>query len=140
MTRPFFSRDRISHFELFGRHADVAIKLLRERTRSGLAVDIQDLVSRFTLDSATEFLFGHCVHILSAGLPYPTSAAEALNISTNALVNDPASRFSEAFANAQMNGASRSRYGSLWPLFEFWKDKTEDDMKVMEAFVSPIIQ
>ena len=32
-------------------------------------------MSRFTLDSATEFLFGNCVESLSAGLPYPRNAA-----------------------------------------------------------------
>jgi len=74
MTRPFFSKDRISHFEIFDRHAADAIKQVKERMREGYAVDIQvgiravlchpfltvfqDVVSRFTLDSATEFLFG----------------------------------------------------------------------------------
>lgn len=56
MTRPFFSRERISDFELFGRHADDAISKLASRLSEGEAVDFQDLVSRFTLDSATEFV------------------------------------------------------------------------------------
>jgi hypothetical protein len=56
MTRPFFSRERVSDFELFARHADEALKKLRDRLREGEAVDAQDLVSRFTLDSATEFV------------------------------------------------------------------------------------
>lgn len=141
MTRPFFSRDRISHFDIFGRHADHAIRLLQERARSGVAVDIQDLASRFTLDSATEFLFGHCVHILSAGLPFPENTETALRISKeNENTDDPASLFSKAFANAQAIGAQRLLYGERWPLFEFWKDQTEDDMKIMLAFVNPIIQ
>jgi hypothetical protein len=74
MTRPFFSKDRISHFEIFDRHAADAIEQVKERMRQGHAVDVQvrihttnphlvlivfqDVVSRFTLDSATEFLFG----------------------------------------------------------------------------------
>ena len=58
MTRPFFTRERISDFELFGRHADMAISKLKGRSNEpgNLAVDFQDLVSRFTLDSATEFV------------------------------------------------------------------------------------
>lgn len=56
MTRPFFSRERTSDFELFGRHADDAISKLSARLSEGEAVDFQDLVSRFTLDSATEFV------------------------------------------------------------------------------------
>ena len=81
MTRPFFSKDRISHFEIFDHHAADAIKQVKERMRQGYAVDIQvsiystcpylfltvlqDVVSRFTLDSAAEFLFGMFVLALS---------------------------------------------------------------------------
>ncbi|QRV93094.1 cytochrome P450 family protein [Ceratobasidium sp. AG-Ba] len=60
MTRPFFTRDRVSDFELFARHSDNAISKLLARLSepSNPAVDFQDLVARFTLDTGTEFLFG----------------------------------------------------------------------------------
>lgn len=41
MTRPFFSRDRISHFDNFDRHADETIKLMKERLRAGYSIDFQ---------------------------------------------------------------------------------------------------
>lgn len=41
MTRPFFTRDRISEFDNFERHADATIKAMKERIRSGYAVDFQ---------------------------------------------------------------------------------------------------
>jgi hypothetical protein len=41
MTRPFFSRDRVGDFHIFERHADVAIKHMKDRLRAGYAVDIQ---------------------------------------------------------------------------------------------------
>ena len=41
MTRPFFSRDRISHFDIFGTHADEVIELILSRLQEGLAVDVQ---------------------------------------------------------------------------------------------------
>ena len=41
MTRPFFTKDRISHFENFDRHADEAIHQLKTRLNEGYAVDIQ---------------------------------------------------------------------------------------------------
>lgn len=41
MTRPFFSKDRISHFDIFDRHAESALSLLKERLRQGYPVDIQ---------------------------------------------------------------------------------------------------
>ena len=86
MTRPFFSKERISHFEIFDRHAADAIKQVKERMRQGYAVDVQvrinttspphlfltafqDVVSRFTLDSATEFLFGMFVLVSSLVSP-----------------------------------------------------------------------
>ncbi|KAK7022685.1 cytochrome P450 [Favolaschia claudopus] len=70
-TRPFFNRDRISDFEIFAHHADRAIERMKERLREGYAVNFQDLAGRFTMDSATSFLFGSCVDSLSAPLPYP---------------------------------------------------------------------
>ena len=41
MTRPFFSRDRISHSDIFERHANEAILLIKEQLRAKQAVDIQ---------------------------------------------------------------------------------------------------
>lgn len=41
MARPFFSIDRISHFDIFDRHAETTITLMRERFSLGLAVDFQ---------------------------------------------------------------------------------------------------
>jgi hypothetical protein len=41
MTRPFFARDRVTDFELFGRHADLVIAQLKERFVQGEAIDFQ---------------------------------------------------------------------------------------------------
>jgi hypothetical protein len=41
MTRPFFSKDRISHFEIFDRHAADAINQVKARMKQGYAVDVQ---------------------------------------------------------------------------------------------------
>ena len=41
MTRPFFSKDRISHFEIFDRHATDVIKQVKVRMSQGYAVDVQ---------------------------------------------------------------------------------------------------
>lgn len=116
MTRPFFSKDRISHFDNFGRHADDALGQLKARLREGHAVDFQDLISRFTLDSATEFLFGNDVHSLAGGLPYPYYHSTTSTSDSDA---HPSTRFVHAFQEAQMITAFRSRFGSHWPLFEF---------------------
>ncbi|KAL0948999.1 hypothetical protein HGRIS_009098 [Hohenbuehelia grisea] len=136
MTRPFFSKERISHFELFGRHADDAISQLRARLKQGYAVDAQDIASRFTLDSATEFLFGQNVHSLAAGLPYPYTAPESRD---QAYTQHPANVFARAFAEAQLMAALRGRYGASWPLNEPWRLKTAPHMRIVRNFIDPIV-
>ena len=49
MTRPFFTRDRISHFDLFDRHAEHVVQLIKLRMRDGHTIDFQ--VCKITLDS-----------------------------------------------------------------------------------------
>lgn len=133
MTRPFFSKDRISHFNLFERHADELIGLLVQRLRDGHAIDAQDAFSRFTLDSATEFLFGSCVHSLKSGLPYPA------NMNTYTGVDDSAEEFAKAFAGVQEVIAQRARLGPYWPLWEITKNKALVPMKIVSAFIDPIL-
>ncbi|KAG2139813.1 cytochrome P450 [Suillus bovinus] len=137
MTRPFFSHDRIRHFNIFDLHAENAISQMKARFRSGYPVDVQDLMSRFTLDSATEFLFGNCVHSLSAGLPYPHNVAttEALTKKTKI-----AEDFAQAFADAQTIVAQRSLKGWVWPLFEIFKDNTTAPMRIVKSFIDPILK
>lgn len=97
----------------------------------------QDLVSRFTLDSATTFLFGQDVHSLSAGLPYPAYSPLA---NAPAFVNHPSNVFVNAFIAGQSRTALRSRYGPNWPLIEFWKDQVKCNRKVVDSFVEPILR
>ncbi|GJE94254.1 cytochrome P450 [Phanerochaete sordida] len=138
MTRPFFSRDRISHFDMFDRHAEEALNHAKTRLAEGVAIDWQDLVSRFTLDSATEFLFGQDVRSLSAPLPYPPTAPQAAR-DTGARAH-PANRFAHAFLEAQLTSARRSRYTAAWPLWEFWANKVDAPVRVMDEFVQPLLR
>ncbi|OBZ76028.1 hypothetical protein A0H81_03501 [Grifola frondosa] len=137
MTRPFFTRERISHFELFDRHADHAISKMKERFQAGIAVDFQDLITRFTFDAATEFLFGSCVNSLDAPLPYPHNcpAHEPTTQPANA-----AERFSDAVEAVQIVVADRLRAGWTWPLREIFKDKTEEDRAIVDAVLEPIVK
>jgi hypothetical protein len=47
MTRPFFTKDRISDFDKFERHADVAIAKIKERARAGHSIDFQVILRIF---------------------------------------------------------------------------------------------
>jgi len=136
MTRPFFSRDRISHFNLFDRHTEESLQQMKSRLREGHAIDFQDLVARFTLDSASEFLFGHCVNSLLAGLPY---AHNVVNPNRSSGLNK-SDAFAHAFADAQNAIAARAVVGDVWPLFEIFTDKSESGMKVVDAYLQPILQ
>ncbi|KIJ64222.1 hypothetical protein HYDPIDRAFT_40451 [Hydnomerulius pinastri MD-312] len=137
MTRPFFNIDRISHFEIFDRHAETAVALMKERFRSGLAVDFQDLISRFTLDSATEFLFGHCVDTLASGIPYPHNLSKPGRVPTEP---NTAQDFANAFTQAQHWMAKRNMIGQTWPLTEVLEDRTRKPMEIVNTFLEPILK
>ena len=128
MTRPFFSKDRISDFEIFDRHADQVVLKMKERFKEGIAVDVQDILSRFTLDTATEFLFGQDVNSLSADLPYP-STCKRVSSRTH-----PSDEFAFAFNRAQERMFLRVMYGKSWPLVDFWEDIVAKDKKTINKF------
>ncbi|PIL36941.1 cytochrome P450 [Ganoderma sinense ZZ0214-1] len=122
MTRPYFSRDRIAHFEMFDRHADVAIKAMRERFQN---------VRRSSS-------FGHCVHSLKHDLPYahndrPSPEVAALSKGASAL-------FSEAFANVQGALAMRLHTGWVWAFEEVFRGRTKGHMEVVDAYLQPILE
>ncbi|KAI0786163.1 cytochrome P450 [Abortiporus biennis] len=136
MTRPFFSRDRISHFDLFDKKAEEAIAKMKQRLGAGYSIDFQDLISRFTLDTATEFLFGQCVNSLSADLPYPP---RNLPIPATRVVHE-SDEFASAFMEAQYVIAERSRLGWIWPFLEMFGDNSKKPMKVVDNYLKPIIE
>ena len=137
MTRPFFSKERISDFEIFARHTDETIAQLSNRLSQGYPVEFQDLVGRFTLDSATEFLFGKSVDSLAAGLPYPESSGVTNSVHFS---HHPSNSFLHAFATGQDVLAQRNRVGAFWWLYEFWKDKVGEHRKAINNFVDPIVK
>ncbi|KAJ7227719.1 cytochrome P450 [Mycena haematopus] len=137
MTRPFFSRDKISHFNIFDSHAEDVIAIIKDRIRGGYSVDFQDLIGRFTMDSATEFLFGTCVHSLKANIPYGHNVAFAPQSSSAQAQS--ANKFITAFNDSMQVIAEREYIGSIWPLWEIARDKTAAPMKIVSAFLDPII-
>ncbi|KAF8219014.1 cytochrome P450 monooxygenase pc-3 [Tricholoma matsutake] len=136
MTRPFFSKERITDFDIFDRHAKNAIGQIIDRLKAGYAVDFQDVASRFTIDSATEFLFGSDIDTLSAGLPYPASSPLA---SSDAFMNHPSNKFASAILECLCQTLNRANYGSSWPLAEFWKNKVKPHRKVVDQFIEPVL-
>ncbi|KAF8996816.1 cytochrome P450 monooxygenase pc-3 [Cyathus striatus] len=137
ITRPFFIRERISDFEIFGVHADDAVRQAKERLAEGYAIDFQDLVSRFTLDSATQFLFGDNVRSLNAGLAYPASSHKS---NPPTFDTHPSNRFVSAFMEGQYQIALRARKGETWPLQELFGDMMSPNREVVDEFVRPLME
>lgn len=78
MTRPFFNKERISDFETFHKYTAKTCDILSRTASSPVPVlDMQDLYGRFTLDAASEFMFGKDMETLSVTLPVPGKAKMA---------------------------------------------------------------
>lgn len=95
---------------------------------------MQDLLSRYTMDTATEFLFGQDVKSLSAQLPYPSTYKGYAPIRDH-----PSDKFTSAFNRAQEYSFPRGFFGKAWRLPEFWEDKVAAQMRITDEFINPLI-
>ncbi|KAG8684502.1 hypothetical protein FRC08_013659, partial [Ceratobasidium sp. 394] len=95
-----------------------------------LAADFQSLAQHFTLDSSAEFLFGHSVRSLDSPLAYPHSPQP----------NHDSAAFANAFQHVQEHVMTRFSLDVLWPWFELWRDRTGEDMRVIDSFIKPIMK
>ena len=119
---------------IFNRHADQVIVKMKERFSQGIAVDVQDVLSRFTLDTTTEFLFGRDVESLAAELPYPSTREGSVRR------GHPSDEFSFAVNRAQEYAFPRILWGKFWPLVDFWKDSVTVERNLADKFIDPIIE
>ncbi|KAK1146814.1 hypothetical protein N8T08_002575 [Aspergillus melleus] len=101
MIRPNFSKDQVAHLEIF---EELMADLLALIPTDGRTFDLQELFFCYTIDSATEFLFGHSVHSLKKRRsPVPEEDNER--------------DFAASFNYAQDAIAHNSRIGRLSKLF-----------------------
>jgi len=91
LIRPMFTRDRIVDTEIFEKHVQHLIPLLAGGSAPGASkvVDVAQLLYRYTLDAATDYLLGH---------------------GTDSLRN-PQAAFAEAFRYVQRRQAQLFRLG-----------------------------
>ncbi|KAI0796907.1 cytochrome P450 [Abortiporus biennis] len=138
MTRPFFNKERLGHLDLFDKYIELAIVKMKQRLREGHAVDFQDVISRFTMDLTTEYLFGLTINSLEYDLPYsPASAPEKAGKRSKPTRPE---EFSKAFDEAQEIVTNRSRLGWIWYWVEAFTDKTKQSMEVVDSFINPIVK
>jgi cytochrome P450 len=138
-ARPFFTKDRITNFEIFDKHSRIALDIVQVRLNEGVAIDMQDLVSRYTMDSATRYLFSDDVQSLFAPLPYPPTLETSFNKS-NTASSHPSDVFCRAFALGQELVVQRIAQGKNWPLFEFWTDSVLEQRNKLSSYIEPILE
>ncbi|KAJ7243899.1 cytochrome P450 monooxygenase CYP63 [Mycena haematopus] len=137
VARPFFARERISDFDLFETYTTRTLNLVSTLTAAGQPCEVQDLFSRFTLDAASEFLFGTDLKTLSGSLPIPGKTEMGPKGSAT---DDSWGAFAKSFEMAQQIITARGRIGYLWPVFELFKDKNEANAAVIQAWLDPLVR
>ncbi|KAG6853804.1 hypothetical protein C0991_001254 [Blastosporella zonata] len=137
MTRPFFARDRISDFDIFERNTARTLSLLSSSSSSGKPSEAQDLYARFTIDAASEFLFGANLDTLSGDLPI---AGVTPMGPKGSATRDAWGSFTGAFEMAQQIVTGRTRIGWLWPLFEMFGDKSEPYVQTIRSWLDPLVR
>lgn len=118
LMRPQFLKERVSTMENFEDKIQSVFKLIKP----GQVTDVMDVWFRFTLDAATEHLFGHCADSLNA-----TAEGEG---------------FANLFARVQELQVRRDRRGELWRL-PFWRAENKDFEQVLQsldAYVDRYVQ
>ncbi|KAF6751411.1 cytochrome P450 monooxygenase pc-3 [Ephemerocybe angulata] len=136
LTRPFFSRDRVSDLENFLSHTKAALNLAESHIAKGYAFDAQDLASRYTLDCSTQFLSGKDIQTLSAGLEHPSTSSQSTPAE---YTTHPSNPFMKALTEGLWLSANRARLGPLWPLTEFRRDEVGLRRGVVDAYIEPIL-
>ncbi|KAJ5460798.1 Cytochrome [Penicillium daleae] len=116
LIRPMFARERLVDTEIFEKHMQKLIPLLGGDPNGSKVVDVGSLFFRYTLDAATDYLLGQ---------------------GTDSLEN-PATRFAEAFRYVQQRQAELFRFG----VFNFAMSRTEfrRNLKIMDGFLQPYIE
>lgn len=124
-ARPFFAQERLSDFAPFEFHAQKLLEIIDGMATDKQSFDLQDLFARYTLDTATEFLFGLSTNCLD-GVSHTDKDAEY-------------EHFMKAVNELALLSARRIRIGSTWPLFELTGDKSIAPTRVIDRFVEPIV-
>lgn len=106
-------------------------------TAANRPCDVQDLYARFTLDSASEFLFGHNLDTLSAALPEPGATQSGMKGSPT---GDAFGSFTQAFEEAQVVVTRRARLGYFWPLVEMFGNRIKRPAQTTKRWLDPIVQ
>ncbi|EIM90846.1 cytochrome P450 [Stereum hirsutum FP-91666 SS1] len=146
LARPWFAKDRISDLNLFEKHtthtldmiASLPPKIMPGSVEVGpQAFDAQDLFSCFTLDTASEFLFRKVRSTLDKPMENQRNSAGPND--KNGLDEDRFAAFEQALQDLQERVTRRNWIGSMWPLFELFRDGTARSSAVVHDFLRPLV-
>ncbi|OCH86634.1 cytochrome P450 monooxygenase CYP63 [Obba rivulosa] len=140
MARPFFSKDRISDFELFERVSAPALDLIAARAERSQPIDAQDLLSRLTLDVGSKFLFGTELDLLSRPLNEPGRVKLGPKGSIPIEGHSELDPFTEAFETVAVRITRRGAQGPTWPLKELLSDATDDPIDQILEWIDPLVR
>ncbi|THH19509.1 hypothetical protein EW146_g1655 [Bondarzewia mesenterica] len=130
-------QNRLSDLNIYDQHAATTINFISSFAGDSIAFDAQDLFARFTLNSASEFLFGNCLNTLHGKLPV---AGRAKLGPKGSSIEDEFGTFAWAFEDIQVQIARRTRIGKPWPLFELFKDKTAKSNAIVRNWLKPLVE
>ena len=119
-TRPFFVNDRTSDLGHFDKYINKTLNHI-SNLEPNQPINFEDLAARFTIDSASEFLFGHNLDTLS----YRADGFDA---------------FMDAFMKIQRVALERSIRGGFWPLFEPFGDTSKKYGDVIKEWITPLVE
>ncbi|KAF7791588.1 hypothetical protein EIP86_002605 [Pleurotus ostreatoroseus] len=136
LARPFFAKDRTSDFELFDKYTQSTLAVASQLSAAGVPIEVQDLFSRFSVDSAAEFLFGEHLDTLHGELPQADRARMSLKGSAT---GDNFGAFVNSFEACQQLTTQRARRGYFWPVHELFKDEMVPHADVISRFLEPIV-
>lgn len=125
MVRPNFAKEQVAHLDIFEELVNEMVSLI---PTDGRTVDLQELFFELTIDSATEFLFGHSVHSLKKRLAGTRDSTEQ--------------DFAGAFNYAQKAIAMNLRLGKLKYLRRDRKAEESNHIchKLVEQFVDSALK
>lgn len=115
LLRTQFLKDRVSDLETFEDHSQTLLPML-QANGVGQPIDLDDLFFRFTLDAATDFLFGSSVDSL----------------------HTPTQKFADAFTEVQRVQIVMARAGPFKNLVD--KKSFREALKVMDEVLMPYIE
>ncbi|KAK5198854.1 hypothetical protein LTR99_007794 [Exophiala xenobiotica] len=127
LLRPQFSRDQVKDLDLEEKHVQNLLRALPVEADGWTSTtDIQPLISRFTMDSSSEFLFG-----------------ESTNIQLSALSEEAAAKNAEDRAFVESFEACQDRMAKALLLNEFYSlmmtKKHRDDCRLCHQYIDRFV-